>query len=207
MTDKDIRDDLAFMRSLVAGGGESMQSFGRGYFAAGICYGFQCVLSGTRTFGWPPGDGRVDLIIGLGPTIIFLALLTWLMVRERGTSVQGSGTSRAINAIFACVGLTNLVLVAAIGVVALKQQSIQTWLIYPCVVMILQGMAWLFAYMLRRQAWLGLIAGGWFLTGVAMAAALGFERLDWYVIIAGLALFAFMAAPGAYMMRPAPQAG
>jgi hypothetical protein len=203
MTERDVRDDLAFMRSIVAVGGESMQPFGRAYFAAGMCYGIQCLLTGARMLEWLPGSPKVDLAIGVVPTIIFMILLVWLSIRDRGPSMQGSSTSRAINTLFACAGLTNLALIAAIGLVAWKRESMAIWLIYPCVVMILQGMSWLFAFMMRRRFWLGLIAAGWFATGIGMAAALAWDSAGWYVITVSLGLFAFMAMPGAYLMRPA----
>jgi hypothetical protein len=200
MTARDARDDLAFMRSIVAGGEDSMQKFGAVYFAAGLCYGIQCLLNGLRLLAWLPGGERVDLAIGIVPTIVFLILLASIF-RDRGRSRAESSTSRAIGLAFACVGITNIALIVAIGIVAWKWQSTATWMIYPCVVMILQGMAWMFAWTLRRRAWLGAIAAGWFATGIAMAAALGNGSEGWYVIIVSLGLFAFMTAPGLYLMR------
>lgn len=195
------REDLAFMRGIVAAGEETMRPLGAAYFAAGLCYGIQCLLSGMRMLEWIGGGGEVDLAIGVLPTVIFLLILTLLIVRDRGSGRVETSTGRAIGLVFGCVGLTNLALVAAIGIVAWRQQSITTWLIYPIVVMILQGMAWLFAYMLRLRAWLAAIAAGWFATGIGMAVALAAESAGWYVIIVSIGLFAFMAAPGAYLMR------
>lgn len=202
MTERDARDDLAFMRSIVAAGEDGMQPMGAAYFAAGLCYGIQCLLHGLRMLGWDPGWEDVDLVIGILPTFVFLAIMTLLVARDRGRPKLESSTSRAIGFAFACVGLANLALIAVIGLVAWGQQSLQTWLIYPCVVMILQGMAWLFAYMLRRRVWLGVIAAGWFATGIGMATALALESDSGFLIILGFGLFAFMTAPGAYLMRP-----
>ncbi len=75
--------------------------------------------------------------------------------------------------VFAAVGMSNLALVAVIGSVALREKSITTWLIYPCTVFVLQGAAWLMAYTLRRRAWLGLVALGWFVTALGMGWAVG----------------------------------
>ena len=100
---------------------------------------------------------------------------------------------------FGAVGLTNLALVLAIGSVAWRRHSLETWLIYPCVVMVLQGLAWLVAYMLRRRGWLAGVAAGWFATGLAMAACI--DNIAGYVISAGLGMFAFMLLPGLYMLR------
>lgn len=200
MTAHDARDDLAFMRSIVAGGEDSMRLFGLVYFAAGLCYGIQILMNGMRILGWVPGGSAMDLAIGILPTIAFLLILLLLIVRDRGRSRLESSTSRAIGLVFACVGITNLALVAAIGIVAWQWQSMATWMIYPCVVMILQGMAWMFAWALRRRTWLGAIAAGWFATGVGTAAALAVGSAGWYLTILGIGLFAFMTAPGLYLM-------
>jgi hypothetical protein len=201
MTERDAREDLAFLRSIVAGGEDSMCMFGLVYFAAGLCYGIQILLNGMRILGWVPGGSAIDLAIGILPTIAFLLILLLLIVRDRGRSRLESSTSRAIGLAFACVGIANLALVAAIGIVAWRWQSMATWLIYPCVVVILQGMAWMFAWALRRRAWLGTIAAGWFATGIGMAAALAAGSTGWYLAVLGIGLFAFMTAPGLHLMR------
>lgn len=204
MTGRDPRDDLAFMRGIVAAGEDSMRSMGGGYFAAGLCYGIQCLLHGMRMLAWIPGDSRVDIAIAILPTIIFLAILGVMVIRDRGRTRVESSTSRAIGVAFACVGMTNFALIAAIGMVAWQLQSMEIWMIYPCVVVILQGMPWLFAWMLRQRAWLGGIAAGWFATGLGMAAALSAGNAAAYLIIVGAGMFAFMAVPGAWLMRATP---
>jgi len=201
VTTRDAHEDLAFMRSIVAGGEDTMRGFGLVYFAAGLCYGTQILLNGMRILGWVPGGGAVDLAIGILPTIAFLLILLLLVVRDRGRSRLESSTSRAIGLAFACVGIANLALVAAIGIVAWRWQSMATWLLYPCVVVILQGMAWMFAWALRRRTWLGAIAAGWFATGLGMAVALAAGSTGWYLTVLGIGLFAFMTAPGLYLMR------
>ena len=77
MTERDARDDLAFMRSIVAGGEDSMRMFGLVYFAAGLCYGIQILLHGMRIPGWVPGGSEVDLAIGILPTTVFAARCVW----------------------------------------------------------------------------------------------------------------------------------
>ena len=82
---------------------------------------------------------------------------------------------------FGSVGLANLAFIVIFGSLAWRWHSTTTWLIYPCVVMILQGMAWLVAYMLRRRAWMGVVAAGWFITGLAMAACI--DNRAGYIVI------------------------
>ena len=202
MGTSDARADLAFMRAIVEAGDESPAGFGRIYFTAGLCYGVQALLSGATSLGWLPHDTAWNVAVGGGPTIVFLLYLTWEIVRRRGQPETGNLATRAIGMVFACVGLTNLALVAAIGIVAWRWGSLEVWLIYPCVVMILQGMAWLFAWTLRRRFWIGAVAAGWFATGIGMAVALAMASEGGYLTILGFGLFAFMAAPGAWLMRP-----
>lgn len=192
------RDDLAFMRALVEPTDAWQKQFGETYFAAGLCYCVQMLLHGAQFAGLAPASGPVALAIGLGPTVVFLALLAWIIRRNR-RSPGGGATSRAVGSVFGAVGAANLALVLVIGSVAWRWHSAGTWLIYPCVVMVLQGMAWLVAFMLRRRRWLALVAVGWFATGLAMAAFI--DNPAGFVASAGVGMFAFMLVPGLFMLR------
>ncbi|MDZ4374888.1 MAG: hypothetical protein U1C74_26210 [Phenylobacterium sp.] len=199
MTPTSAQDDLAFMRSLVDTTGGFQRSFGEAYFAAGLCYGLQMLLHAGQLAGWI-GDGPfVGLLIGLGPTIVFLSLLTWIILRGRREPTGGGVVSRAIGALFASVGVANLALIAVIGSVAWREQNFTIWLIYPCVVLILQGMAWMVVYALRRRVWYGVVAFGWFLTGVAMALAI--QSPTAFIAIGGVGFIALMLVPGWILMR------
>ncbi len=196
------RDDLAFMRALVDPDDRWQRQFGLTYTAAGACYCAQMALHAVQFVGLLPPDGPIALAIGLGPTVVFLVILLGIIGR-RGASPAGGATSKAVGAVFGAVGLTNLVLIAAIGSIAWRLSSITVWLIYPCVVMILQGMAWLVAYMMRRRGWLALVAFGWFAVGVAMALCI--QNMAGYVASAAGGMFAFMLLPGLYVLRQAGQ--
>jgi hypothetical protein len=198
MNADSARDDLAFMRALVEPTDNWQKQFGETYSAAGLCYCVQMLLHGGQFFGLAPASGPAALAIGLGPTVVFLALLVWI-VRRNPTRPGGGTTSRAVGSVFGAVGATNLALVLAIGSVAWRWHSLGAWLIYPCVVMILQGMAWLVAFMMRRKGWLALVALGWFATGLAMAAFI--DNPAAFAIAAGAGLFAFMLLPGLFMLR------
>ncbi len=192
------RDDLAFLRALVTPSDVWQKQFGETYAAAGLCYCVQMLLHGGQFLGLIPPTGPIALAIGFGPTLVFLVLLIGIIWRNR-QGPSGGATSKAVGAVFGAVGLANLVLIVVIGSVAWRLQSITVWLIYPCAVMVLQGMAWLVAYMLRRRPWHAAVAGGWFLTGMGMGAAV--LSPGWYVITAGLGMFACMLVPGLVMLR------
>ena len=198
MNADSARDDLAFMRALVDPGDRWQKQFGEAYSAAGLCYCVQMLLHGGQFLGLLPPGGPVALAIGLGPTAVFLSLLIWIIRRNRAQPTGGS-TARAIGSVFGAVGATNLVLVLVVGSIAWRLHSLTIWLIYPCVVMVLQGMAWQVAYMMRRKVWLLAVAMGWFATGLAMAALI--DNMPGFAAAAGVGMFAFMLLPGLFMLR------
>jgi hypothetical protein len=194
------REDLAFLRTLVAPEDRWQRQFGQIYAAAGACYGAQMLMHISQRLGVLPDQGLAAQAIGWGPTVAFVAILIWL-IRRGGRMPGGGATSRAVGSVFAAVGMANLALCLSIGSVALRLHSQTIWLIYPCVVMVLQGLAWLVAFMLRRRPWLGVVALGWFATGVSMAIFI--DNMTGFVAAATVGIFAFMLAPGLYLMRQA----
>ncbi|THD82017.1 MAG: hypothetical protein E7812_04215 [Phenylobacterium sp.] len=198
MNTDTAREDLAFMRALVAHEDRWQQQFGKLYFAAGLCYSVQMLLHVGQFLGVTPNQGLGALAIGWGPTVVFLGILIWTLRRNPAPPVGGA-TSRAVGSVFGAVGLSNLALALCIGSISLRLHSVTIWLIYPCVVMVLQGLAWLVAYMLRRRLWLGAVAFGWFAVGVAMA--LFIDNMVGFVLAAAVGIFCFMLLPGLYIMR------
>jgi hypothetical protein len=195
----DARDDLAFIRALVAPEDHWQRQFGKIYAAAGACYGIQMLGHIGQFLNLTPREGWGAQAIGWGPSVVFLGILIWI-IRRDGPQ-RGGTTSRAVGAVFASVGLANLALCASIGSVALRLHSQPIWLIYPCVVMVLQGLAWMVAFMMRRRAWLGVVAVGWFAVGVAMAIFI--DNMAGYVAAATVGIFCFMLIPGLYIARQA----
>lgn len=200
MTPTSAQDDLAFMRSLVDTTGNFQRSFGEAYTAAGLCYGLQMLLHAAQGIGWIADAPMVGLVIGLAPTAVFLVLLAWIIHRNRG-EIRGGVVSRAVGAIFGATGLANLVLIWVIGSVAWREQSLTIWLIYPCTVLVLQGMAWLVMYALRRRSWFAVVGLGWFVTAIGMALTVTTPLA--FIAIGGAGFLAFMLVPGVVMMRQA----
>jgi hypothetical protein len=193
------RDDLAFLRALVAPEDRWQEQFGKIYAAAGACYSVQMLLHIGQFLKLAPDQGLGAQAIGWGPTVVFLGILIWFIRRGGGRPI--GTTSRAVGSVFAAVGLTNLALALSIGSVALRLHSQTIWLIYPCVVMVLQGLAWMVAFMLRRRPWLGVVAVGWFAVGVSMAIFI--ENMPGFVASATVGIVCFMLLPGLYLMRQA----
>jgi hypothetical protein len=199
MTPDSARDDLAYLRALVQGTDSLPRGFGQAYAAAGLCYGVQFLLHGAQALGWATSP-NLGLVIGLGPTIVFLALLTWIIARDRREGAGGGVTFRAVRSVFSAVGFANIAAAVIVGSVALREHSLTIWLIFPCIIMVFQGAAWLVAFVLWRQGWFGLVASGWFAAGIAAGLCVGIVPA--YLIVSGLAFLAFMLVPGVILMRP-----
>jgi hypothetical protein len=196
---QSARDDLAFLRGLV-GDDETnqMRTFGQAYLAAGLLYGGQMLLHAADNMGLFPKSGALGLAIGLGPSLLFIPVISWIIYQNRMNAIRGA-VSRAVANAFNAIGLANFFLIAVIGSVALGQRSILIWLIYPCCVFILQGTAWFFAYGMRKRLWYLAVAAGWGACAIAMALTV--THVGWYILFAGIGLWSCMALPGYLMLR------
>lgn len=200
---QSAREDLAFLKTLVGGNENSgMRALGEAYLAGGLIYGVQVLFPVAQGLGWLPQNGLVSLLTGIGPTALFIPVLIWIIRRNR-TDMPSGVVGRAVGAVFASIGLANLFLIVVVGTVAWRQGSQATWLIYPCTVFVLQGVGWLFAFMMRRRMWLLLVAIGWFASAVGMA--LSVAATSYFILFAGLGLWLCMALPGWIILRRDPK--
>ena len=203
--DTDIRtaeEDLAFLRALVERSDGTATAWAEGYFSAGLIYGAQMLMHAAQLLGLLPGSGLAALAIGLGPTFTFAPVMVWIGWRHR-TDRPPTGAARAIGAVFAAAGTANLALIVIIGWAAWRNHSLAIWLMYPASVFLLQGAAWMVAWCVRRQAWLGLVAAGWFVFGIAMG--LTTDRISLYVLFCGVGIWGCMALPGWVLTRTGPR--
>jgi hypothetical protein len=196
-TPSSAQDDLAFLRSLVESAGSGQRVFGVIYFWSGVIYGLQCLGHWAQVSGWIALSDGQQLLLGLGPTAVFLVMLTWVLWRTRRAG-QGGLVNKAVSAAFAATGIANGALVVLLAAAAAREKSLTVWLLYPSVVFILQGAAWYIAFALRKRLWLLAVGLGWMATGVTMGFAIGTPS---YPLLVGVGLLAFMVAPGAVMMR------
>jgi hypothetical protein len=104
---KQARDDLAFMKSLVEGQGGLPKNFGLLYFLGGAAYGVQVLLQGLAAAGWLPLPPLGQLIVGIAPTVFFIAALSIVLWRDRREPITGA-TRRGLNGAFGATGLANL---------------------------------------------------------------------------------------------------
>jgi hypothetical protein len=201
---QNARDDLAYLRGLVSGTGPMQATIGEAFFWAGILYGGQCFLHWLQTLGVAPSDGPAALAIAWLPTILFCAVLTAIIWKDRKTKVTGVA-SRALGAVFQGAGLANLVMAIVFGYGAAQSQNFGLWLYHPIVVCMFQGVAWYVASVILRRAWLGFTALGWFATTIALGVAV-FGDIGTYLLILAVALVVLMAIPGWVIWRGAKRA-
>jgi hypothetical protein len=196
---RTAQDDLAFMRGLVQGdeGGGGQAMLGEAFLAGGIIYGLQTLGHWAQGLGLLKLPGWGGIALGAGPSFVFLFLLAWIGWRARRSRPVGAA-ARGVGAAFSVTGLANICLILIIGRVALEQKSLLIWLIYPCVVFVLQGAAWLIAAQIRKRGWYAAVGVGWLAASVAMGFSLGHSWLPGIVVFALLVL---MALPGYVLMR------
>jgi len=198
------RDDLAYMRSLVRGGGAMQSTIGEAFTWAGALYGGQCLLHWLQTLHLMPEEGLGALAIVWAPTLVFCIILGVIIWKDRNKPAAGA-SARALNAVFQGAGLANLVMAFVFGYGATKAESFGLWLYHPIVVCMFQGVAWYVAWNIMRKAWLGLVAAGWFATTVALGITV-FGDIGIYLLTLGVALIAFMCVPGLIIWRGAQKA-
>lgn len=198
------RDDLAFMRALVSGGGGLQRAMGQAFFWAGLLYGGQCFLHWLQTEGLISWQGPVALAIVAGPTVALVAILIVIGWRARKAGAGGAA-SRAISVVFQGAGLANLVMALVFAYGAQKAQSLMIWLYHPVVACMFQGIAWFTAFGILRKGWMGMVAAGWF----GVTATLGFLVDDGprFLLVLATALILLLALPGLVIWRGARRVG
>lgn len=198
-------DDLAFLRSVISGGGpERYLTMGVAYLAGGLLYGIQCLFHIGQSWGWIRWPALPTLVFIIGITVAMIAVLIWAARTDRKQQRPGPVVTRTLNAAFSATGMVNLAVIAVFGVGALRDQDFAVWLYYPAMVFAIQAAAWFVAWSLRRRLWmLATGLGGW-----ATAIALGMlvrEPLV-YLYVCTAALFLLFALPGWIMLSGALRA-
>ncbi len=196
-------DDLAFMRSIVEGGGRPPMTLAICYLAGGLLYGLQCLFhvgQATGLIRWPD---LANLVFVVGISATFLSILTWAILKDRktGGSNRGPVATRTLNAAFSATGMANCAVIIVFGVGAYRDQDFAIWLYYAAIVFALQAAAWYMAWTLKRKGWmLATALGGW-VTAVALGVLVREPML--YLGVCTVALFLLFALPGWILFRDA----
>lgn len=200
-------DDLAFMRSIVEGQGRPPMTLAVCYLAGGLLYGAQCLFHLGQAFGLIRWPDLANLVVVVGVTVAFLAVLTWAILRDRkaGPANRGPFAARMMSAAFSATGMANAAVVIVFAVGAIRDKDFSVWLYYAAIVFALQAAAWYVAWMLKRKGWmLATSLGGW-VTAVALGVTVREPMI--YLGICTVALFALFALPGWVMFQDARRAG
>lgn len=196
-------DDLAFMRSIVEGQGRPPMTLAVCYLAGGLLYGAQCLFHLGQAFGLIRWPDLANLVVVVGITVAFLAVLTWAILRDRkcGPANRGPFAARMMSAVFSATGMANAAVVIVFAVGAIRDKDFSVWLYYAAIVFALQAAAWYVAWVLKKKAWmLATSLGGW-VTAVALGVLVR-EPLA-YLGVCTVALFLLFALPGWVLFRDA----
>ena len=196
-------DDLAFMRSIVEGGGRTPMTLAVCYLAGGLLYGLQCLFHIGQAIGLLRLPDLANLAFVAGISVVFLSILTWAILKDRkdGGSNRGPMASRTLNAAFSATGMANCAVIIVFGVGAYRDQDFAIWLYYAAIVFALQAAAWYMAWTLKRKGWMLTTALGGWATAVALGVLVREPFL--YLGVCTVALFALFALPGWVMFRDA----
>jgi hypothetical protein len=200
---ESARDNLAYMRALVGGTERMQKTIGEAFFWAGLLYGGQCLLHWLQTLRVVPDEGAVGLAVVVVPTVIFVAILVMIIIKDSKTPTGGPA-SRALGAVFQGAGIANLVMAFVFAYGAQAFDAPGLWLYHPVVVCMFQGVAWYVAFNVLRKSWLGFVAAGWFVTVLALGVLM--TNVGAFVLVLAVALTVLMAIPGWIIWRGADRA-
>lgn len=204
MTDEieNAREDLAFMRALAESPDRHNYQMGLALFLAGLIYGFQTFVQWLADIGVVPLTGITYAGFIAVCNLVFFTVLGFIIWRNRKTQAR-SATSRANEATFQAAGLANLSIVLVFLAATVRSGSGEIWYFYTPLVFALQGAAWFVFFRLRKRAWLGLVAAGWFTSAVALGLT---THSSTYILVTSVSLFGLLSLPGWVMMRLARRA-
>jgi hypothetical protein len=195
--------DLAFLRSIVEGGGRPPMTLAVCYLAGGLLYGLQCLFHVGQAVGLIRWPDLANLVFVVGISVTFLSILAWAILKDRKDGGQNRGpmASRSLNAAFSATGMANLAVLIVFGVGAIRDQDFAVWLYYAAIVFALQAAAWYMAWTLKKKGWmLATALGGW-VTAVALGVTVREPMI--YLGICTVALFLLFALPGWVLFRDA----
>ena len=202
-TPQSAEADLAFMRSIVDGGGRTPMTLAICYLAGGLLYGLQCLFHVAQITGLIHWPDLANLAFVVGITVAFLCVLTWAILTDRkcGPVNRGPTGVRMMNAAFSATGMANTAVIIVFAVGAMRDRDFAIWLYYSAIVFALQAAAWYVAWMLKKKGWmLATALGGW-LAAVALGVTVREPMI--YLGVCTVSLFLLFALPGWVMFRDA----
>lgn len=202
LNSETAQQDLAYLRALVDEPQLYNKAFGLNYLAAGLLYGAQCALNGLLLAFRIDAPTFVWMLIGFLPTVLFLAINITTALKLPGGGFGTGVARRAITAAFAGAGAATAILAGIFGWIAFQRADWSIWFLFPIIVCAVQGAVWSAATIIRRRAWYGVTAAGWFVAAIALAPF--YNQAPAYLIVLGLTFFGCMVVPGYIILKKAP---
>jgi hypothetical protein len=189
-----LKDDIAFLRSL-AGDGIGMKRDAAMLLAVGLVFGVLDFLYWLVFSGIVEGPPALKNGLAIGGVAVFVAALALVMRIPQPTNAAGRAAGTALGGVGLALIAAELALFA--GGRALHLPLLPLWTL-PIVLFTLYGAAWGVAFVVKRRAWFGAIAGGCYLAAFISGSVMG-SPAEW--LVSSLGLLALVAAPGAVMLR------
>jgi hypothetical protein len=194
----DIKDSLALLRAIAAGGA-GMKRDSLILIAAGVIFGTLNFLYWLMFSGIVDAAPSVRNALWLAALVLFGATLTLIHRTPRATSIAG----RAVGVALAGVGVALVIAGIALsaGGLRLQMPQLATWT-FPIVLFTLYGAAWTLAAIVMKRAWFAFIAVGCYLVALLCGFTMG-STWEWLILSFGL--FLLVAVPGVVMWREAKE--
>jgi hypothetical protein len=192
-------DDLAFLRNLLEGdrGTEMRRKFGVVYLLCGVVWPPYLLLAWVQMAKLAPISEVWTQRAWLAAMILFVGGMIWGLIPTRG--IPKTTSNRAFTAAFAGIGYSYLVMLVVLIYLSYERKNGLFALIYAVVVFAGQGAGWYVAWVLQRQAWLGIVAIGWYVA--ALITGLNLLNTANFLLIAAISMLLLMALPGFIMMQ------
>ncbi len=193
------REDLAFLKAIVAERPVNLQLAGLLYGSAGVIYGVQTLICALAMSGYAILGEATYGISALVANIGYLALVLVVELTNRKRPRAKGTAGRALTAAFAGVGIANGVTAIGFGLANLNGFPTDIWMLFPIIVCAFQGACWFIASFIIRRGWTWAVSIGWYLSAAGLPLLVASTLSYMYALSA--ILFLLLGAPGYIMWR------
>jgi hypothetical protein len=193
------REDLAFLKAIVAERPVNLQLAGLLYGSAGAIYGAQTLIVALALSGYAILGEATYWVSALAANMGYFALIAIVSLATRKRPRAKGTAGRALTAAFTGVGIANAVTAIGFALANLGGFSSGIWLLFPIIVCAFQGACWFVASFVIRQSWTWAVTIGWYLSAAGLPLLVGSIIPYMYALTA--ILFLLLGAPGYIMWR------
>src|SRR5262245_42157506 len=135
------REDLAYLRTLVGEDTRTRAGAGAAFLWSGLIYGFQCLVLWAQVEGFVHLSDVFMFWFIIGVSVVFAVGVIVIIVQgvRSGAQKQQGLAARAMNGVFAGVGIATAVMALVFGYAAARAHDLSIWLFHPIMVCLLQG--------------------------------------------------------------------